>query len=95
MKKKLTAFNFFVGRIGAVTNSVAKFSPFDALGSASRRSLRTEELVVRATNKGAVSFIRIVGAIGKTIATPPVREAKAIVAPELAAVTRREICKKA
>ena len=84
--------HFFVGGIGAVTNSVAKFSPFDTLGPVGGRSLRTEELVVRATDKSAVCFIRIIEAVGETIATPSVRKAKSIVAPELAAVTRREIC---
>ncbi len=93
-KEKLTAFNFFVGRVGAVTNSIAKFGAFNALGPASGRSLRTEELVVGATDKSAISFVRIIRAVGEAVTSPPVRKAKAVVAPELAAVTRREICNK-
>ena len=31
----LTAFNFFIGQIGAIAVAIAQFRPLDALGSAS------------------------------------------------------------
>jgi hypothetical protein len=89
----LTAFNFFVGQVGAIAVSIAEFRPLDAFRAASGRSLRAEELVVRAPDQRAVGLVGIVGAVGETVAPPPVREAKSIVAPELTAVTRREICR--
>lgn len=73
--------------------SVAEFGPLDALGSAGGRSLGAEELVVGASDQRAVGLVGIVATVGETVASPPVGEAKSIVAPELTAVTRREICR--
>jgi hypothetical protein len=72
--------------------AIAQFRPLDALGPASGWSLRAEEFVIRASD-GAVGLVGIISAVGKTITSPSVRKAKSIVAPELTAVTRREICK--
>lgn len=89
--KMVGAFNFFVGQVGAIAVSIAEFRPLDALRPAGGRSLRAEELVVGASDQRAVGLVGIIGAVGETVASPPVREAKSIVAPELTAVTRREI----
>lgn len=72
--------------------AIAQFRALNAFRSASGRSLRAKELVIRASDESAIGFIGIVSAVGKTIATPPVWKTKSIVTPELTAVTRREIC---
>lgn len=89
---RLTAFDFFVGKIKTITMAIAEFRAFNTFRSASGRSLRAQELVIRASDECAVGFVGIISAIGETIATPPVRKAKSVVTPELTAVTRREIC---
>jgi hypothetical protein len=73
--------------------AIAQFRPLHALGPASGWSLRAEEFVIRASDQRAVGLVGIISAVGKTITSPSVRKAKSIVAPELTAVTRREICK--
>lgn len=89
--KMVGAFNFFVGKVGTITMAIAQFRALNAFRSASGRSLRAKELVIRASDESAIGFIGIVSAVGKTIATPPVWKTKSIVTPELTAVTRREI----
>ena len=91
----LTALDFFVGLVGAIGLVIAQFIPLDAFWPSSGRSFWAEKLVVRASNQSAVGLVRIISAVGETVASPSVGETDSVVTSELAAVTRREICKKA
>lgn len=88
---KLTTSRLFVRSILAVTFSVAQFHLSDALGLSIDTSLRTQELVVGAGNRGAVSLVTLVRAVLEAIAVELAGNAHLVRAPELTRVTRGEV----
>lgn len=88
---KLTTSRLFVRSILAVTFAVAQFHLCDALGLPVDTSLRTQELVVGAGNRGAVSLVTLVRTVLETVAVELAGNAHLIRAPELTRVTRREV----
>lgn len=89
---QFTACDAFVGEIRAVVDAVAELGAFDTFRSARRRTSRAEKLVIGTANERAITLVRIISAIRIAVATPPVRYAQTVVATELTAVARREIC---
>jgi len=80
-----------VSAVLTVGDAVAKSALVDTFGGALRTALRAVELVVRAGDCGTVVLVGAVGAVLVTVATPPDRNTTVVLAPELTAVTWREI----
>lgn len=81
----------FVGVVLAVFPPVAHLRLGNALGLGARRAERTEELVVRTRDAGAVGLVRSVDTVAVPVAMVGHGDAQGIGALELADVTRREI----
>lgn len=87
----LRTSRFLVRAIKTVLDPVAEFTFFDAFGRLTSSAVWTVEFIVWTGNGRTIFLVRSIRAVLISVAPPPCRYTQGIFAPELAAVTGREI----